>query len=132
MNHEFFFLHRCIRGHLKDKAVILVTHQLHFLKTVDEIIVLRNGKIVEKGTYDKLMSNTNGRLCMLLEERRDQSNDCEPKAYCEDSSAVPTATKIRRNESGLHRSIKLEEESGNGDISRYEFVLQIMELDNIR
>ena len=112
--------------------MILVTHQLHFLKTVDEIIVLRNGKIVEKGTYDKLMSNTNGRLCMLLEERRDQSNDCEPKGNCEDLSAVPTATKTRRNESGLHRTIKLEEESGNGEISRYEFVLQIMELDNIR
>ena len=124
MSYTFFFLHRCIRGHLKDKVVILVTHQLHFLKTVDEIIVLRNGKIAEKGKYDKLMSNTNGRLYMLLKERREQPDDGKPKAYCEDYSAVPSANQITRNEAGLSHSIKPEEESGNGDTSRYEFLPQ--------
>ena len=127
-----FFLHRCIRGHLKDKVVILVTHQLHFLKTVDEIIVLRNGKIVENGTYEKLMSNTKGRLCMLLEERREQSDDCNLKSYCKDSSAVPKATQITRSELRLNHSINSEEGNGNGDNSRYELVLQHTKLENIR
>ena len=64
----------CIRGSLKEKAVILVTHQLHFLKHVDKIIVLEKGEIVEFGTYSELMSNTSGRLYMLLEERKEQSD----------------------------------------------------------
>ena len=49
--------------------VILVTHQLHFLKNVDKIIVLRQGEIVEVGTYHELMTNTSGRLKMLLEDK---------------------------------------------------------------
>ena len=65
----YFFLTRCIRGHLKDKVVILVTHQLHFLKNVDKIIVLRQGEIVEVGTYHELMTKTSGRLKMLLEDK---------------------------------------------------------------
>ena len=64
----------CIRGALKEKAVILVTHQLHFLKNVDKIVVLHKGEMVEFGTYEELMLNTNGRLYMLLEERREQSD----------------------------------------------------------
>ena len=31
---------QCIRGYLREKAVLLVTHQLSFLDRVDEIIVL--------------------------------------------------------------------------------------------
>ena len=69
LNMYILFFTRCIRGHLKDKVVILVTHQLHFLKNVDKIIVLRQGEIVEVGTYHELMTNTSGRLKMLLEDK---------------------------------------------------------------
>ena len=41
----------CIRGFLKEKAVLLVTHQLSFLDRADEILVLEGGKAVFKGTY---------------------------------------------------------------------------------
>ena len=95
-NIVFSFLHRCIRGHLKDKVVILVTHQLHFLKNVDEIIVLSKGKIAERGTYEELMSNTNGRLCMLLEERREQSKAHSSKTNLKDTLTVSTAPEISR------------------------------------
>ena len=70
-----YFFTRCIRGHLKDKVVILVTHQLHFLKNVDKIIVLRQGEIVEVGTYHELMTNTSGRLKMLLEDKGTPSDN---------------------------------------------------------
>ncbi|XP_074152159.1 ATP-binding cassette sub-family C member 2 [Sminthopsis crassicaudata] len=44
-------------GLLKDKTRILVTHGIHFLPQVDEIVVLVNGAVVEKGTYSALLAN---------------------------------------------------------------------------
>ncbi|XP_068923158.1 ATP-binding cassette sub-family C member 2 [Petaurus breviceps papuanus] len=44
-------------GLLKDKTRLLVTHGIHFLPQVDEILVLANGTIVEKGSYKTLLAN---------------------------------------------------------------------------
>lgn len=44
----------CIRGALKDKTVLLVTHQVDFLHNADLILVLRDGKIVQSGKYEEL------------------------------------------------------------------------------
>ncbi|XP_057633187.1 ATP-binding cassette sub-family C member 2 [Chionomys nivalis] len=43
-------------GILKGKTRILVTHSIHFLPQVDEIIVLGNGTVLEKGSYQDLLS----------------------------------------------------------------------------
>ncbi|XP_038183156.1 ATP-binding cassette sub-family C member 2 [Arvicola amphibius] len=43
-------------GILKGKTRILVTHSIHFLPQVDEIIVLGNGTVLEKGSYRDLLS----------------------------------------------------------------------------
>ncbi|KAK9726300.1 hypothetical protein RND81_05G204600 [Saponaria officinalis] len=45
----------CVRGALRDKTVILVTHQVDFLHNVDLIMVMRDGKIVQAGKYDSLL-----------------------------------------------------------------------------
>ncbi|KAK5646963.1 hypothetical protein RI129_005427 [Pyrocoelia pectoralis] len=45
----------CITEFLRDKTVILVTHQLHFLKDVDEIFILGDGKVKAKGKFDELI-----------------------------------------------------------------------------
>ncbi|KAK3797649.1 hypothetical protein RRG08_054673 [Elysia crispata] len=47
---------RCIVDLLADKTVILVTHQLQYLKQVDRIVVLRDGCIHDVGTYTELKS----------------------------------------------------------------------------
>ena len=44
----------CIWGFLKYKCVVLVTHQVHLLKSVDKILVLEEGKIVERGSYSQI------------------------------------------------------------------------------
>ncbi|EGW14610.1 Canalicular multispecific organic anion transporter 1 [Cricetulus griseus] len=43
-------------GLLNGKTRILVTHSIHFLPQVDEIIVLGNGTVLEKGSYQNLLS----------------------------------------------------------------------------
>uniref|UniRef100_A0A0K2T7J4 ATP-binding cassette sub-family C member 4 n=1 Tax=Lepeophtheirus salmonis TaxID=72036 RepID=A0A0K2T7J4_LEPSM len=49
----------CIQKFLSDKTVILVTHQLQFLKNANNIILLNSdGEIEASGTYEKLMSQS--------------------------------------------------------------------------
>ncbi|XP_016117735.1 multidrug resistance-associated protein 4-like [Sinocyclocheilus grahami] len=45
---------RCICGILKEKPRILVTHQLQYLKAADQILVLKEGHMVARGTYSEL------------------------------------------------------------------------------
>ncbi|KAJ9083268.1 Multidrug resistance-associated protein 5 [Entomophthora muscae] len=47
----------CIQGLLKDKAVVFVTNQLHFLPHCDHIFVMKSGKCIEQGNYADLMAS---------------------------------------------------------------------------
>ncbi|XP_023273323.1 multidrug resistance-associated protein 5 [Seriola lalandi dorsalis] len=51
-NHIF---HNAIRKHLRHNTVIFVTHQLQYLVDCDDIILMREGSIVEQGNHDNLM-----------------------------------------------------------------------------
>ena len=41
----------------KNKTVIMIAHRLSSIKNVDEILVLKKGKIIEKGNHDELLKN---------------------------------------------------------------------------
>uniref|UniRef100_A0A674EH88 Cystic fibrosis transmembrane conductance regulator n=1 Tax=Salmo trutta TaxID=8032 RepID=A0A674EH88_SALTR len=45
---------QCICGILKNKPRILVTHQLQYLQSADQILVLKEGHMVARGTYSEL------------------------------------------------------------------------------
>uniref|UniRef100_A0A803NQQ9 ABC-type xenobiotic transporter n=1 Tax=Cannabis sativa TaxID=3483 RepID=A0A803NQQ9_CANSA len=47
---------KCVRGALKHKTIILVTHQVDFLHNVDLIMVMRDGMIVQSGRYKDLQA----------------------------------------------------------------------------
>jgi ATP-binding cassette subfamily C (CFTR/MRP) protein 4 len=44
----------CIRDYLRDKCVILVTHQIQFLHNVDKVLLLEQGNISTCPKFDKL------------------------------------------------------------------------------
>ena len=46
----------CIRGLLKSKLVVLVTHQIQYSSQASEIIILKKGKIEARGSYEQLKS----------------------------------------------------------------------------
>ncbi|XP_050545468.1 probable multidrug resistance-associated protein lethal(2)03659 [Daktulosphaira vitifoliae] len=48
---------KCIKGFLKEKTCILVTHQLQYLTRVDQILLLDDGKILAEGSYQKLQNS---------------------------------------------------------------------------
>lgn len=41
----------------KDKTVITIAHHLNTIKNANQIVVMDNGKIIEKGTHDKLINS---------------------------------------------------------------------------
>ncbi|KAF9207492.1 hypothetical protein BGZ49_000307 [Haplosporangium sp. Z 27] len=54
-------------GLLKNKTRLLVTHGIHHLEQVDQIIVLKDGEIPEQGHYDELMDAGKG-FYQLIDE----------------------------------------------------------------
>lgn len=47
---------KCITKYLKTKTVVLVTHQIQFIKQASKILVLKEGKQLAFGTYDELVN----------------------------------------------------------------------------
>ncbi|XP_026807743.1 multidrug resistance-associated protein 4-like [Rhopalosiphum maidis] len=48
---------KCIRGYLKEKACILITHQVHYLSEVDHIVLMDNGNIIIEGSYQDIQAS---------------------------------------------------------------------------
>ncbi|ENN78464.1 hypothetical protein YQE_05102, partial [Dendroctonus ponderosae] len=67
----------CITGYLKNKCVILVTHQLQYLKNVQKIYLFGHGKIDRSGTYEQLQ-NAGTEFTQLLNDLKDIIDDEEP------------------------------------------------------
>ncbi|XP_014446420.1 multidrug resistance-associated protein 4 [Tupaia chinensis] len=47
----------CICQTLHDKITILVTHQLQYLKAASQILILKDGEMVQKGTYTEFLKS---------------------------------------------------------------------------
>ena len=64
---------RCIKEFLDGRIRILVTHQLHFLKRTDKIVVLRNGSVVCQGSYSFIKKDEQV-SCYFLSQAKQELN----------------------------------------------------------
>ncbi|XP_075985083.1 ATP-binding cassette sub-family C member 4-like [Anticarsia gemmatalis] len=64
----------CISGYLRHTTRVLVTHQLHYLKAADYIVIMNNGIVEAKGTYDELQT-TGKDFAKLLSSSHDENED---------------------------------------------------------
>lgn len=88
-NHIF---ERCIKDYLKAKTVVLVTHQLQFIKRADRILIMRDGEMVALGSYDELIQSSHDFLAFL--------NDTEKKEQERKSSlSKQKSLSIKRDDS---------------------------------
>ncbi|CAJ1049980.1 multidrug resistance-associated protein 9-like [Xyrichtys novacula] len=61
----------CIRKQLLGKTVILVTHQLQYMESCDEVLVLKEGTVLEKGSHLDLME-AEGHYAELINKHQTQ------------------------------------------------------------
>jgi len=54
------FIQDSLNELMKNKTVIVIAHRLSTIKKVDRIVVIKNKKIVEDGTHEKLIKKENG------------------------------------------------------------------------
>ncbi|ORY52495.1 hypothetical protein BCR33DRAFT_779780 [Rhizoclosmatium globosum] len=99
---------------LKNQTRILVTHQLHFLSRADQVIVMRDGEIVEVGTYQKLWS------------KRRSRQETSPKAIQQVTAASKEAVKPEDPTASKAKNI-MTAETGTLD----SYFLRLYKFDNV-
>lgn len=60
-------IEKALQNIIKDKTVIAIAHRLSTLRSMDRIIVLENGKIIEEGPIDELLKNKSGTFYKLYQ-----------------------------------------------------------------
>ncbi|HRI33104.1 MAG TPA: ABC transporter ATP-binding protein [Saprospiraceae bacterium] len=59
-------IQHAIKRLITKRTSIIIAHRLSTIKHADQIISLQNGKIVEKGTHEELLTQTNGLYSRLI------------------------------------------------------------------
>ncbi|CAB1327868.1 unnamed protein product [Coregonus sp. 'balchen'] len=91
---------QCICGILKNKPRILVTHQLQYLQAADQILVLKEGHMVARGTYSELQRS--GVDFTSLLKRDEEEGPQAPGAETESRS--PRSRTLSQNSVVSHTS----------------------------
>nr|XP_043635509.1 ABC transporter C family member 8-like isoform X2 [Erigeron canadensis] len=74
----------CVMSCLESKTVILVTHQVEFLSSVDNILVMQDGQVTQSGSYkDLLMAGT--AFEQLVNAHKDAITGLEPTGNLDES-----------------------------------------------
>ncbi|XDA88144.1 hypothetical protein R6Z07M_017814 [Ovis aries] len=124
-------------GLLKGKTRILVTHSIHFLPQVDEIVVVGNGTILEKGSYSTLLANK-GLFAKNLKTFVKQTGPEDEATVNEDSEdddcgLVPSVEEISedvaslsmKRENDLHRTLSRRSRSSSRRLKSLKDSLKI-------
>lgn len=116
----------CVKKFLKDKLVILATHQLQHLSAVDRIIVLDEGRVEGCGTLDYLQNLGLDFAKMLPHQENGIGDDIEPNATskadigCEKAFATKensdTIPPLKKSADNVQQS-KNEEKRAEGSIN---------------
>ncbi|XP_015928465.1 ATP-binding cassette sub-family C member 12 [Parasteatoda tepidariorum] len=123
----------CIKGALKGKSILLVTHQMQYLQECDSIIFMRDGTIMEQGTHTELMAKDSEYASLiqmlskddeyridLSEENKSSVTDEESRSPSHSRMNSPTLSSVSDlNDSDLCCDGQLTEEEkiASGNIS---------------
>ncbi|KAF5283719.1 hypothetical protein FQR65_LT13754 [Abscondita terminalis] len=110
----------CIKGYLKNKTVVLVTHQLQYLKDVDYLVILDDGVLLSQGSPEELQKMGINFVQFLNKEYVDV-----------DDHEITLPVKTVRNEH--QRSIapcKVKEEKSKGSLSKSVYLSYLRSSSN--
>ena len=75
-----FMMTETLLKYCKDKTRVLVTHALYYLKYVDKVLIMEDGRVVEQGSYEKLKNSARFReiySAMMKDEKRKRSGSVD-------------------------------------------------------
>lgn len=106
------------RGQLAQNGTrVLVTHQVHFLKEADLVVIVENGRITRQGTYNEL-ANSDLDFAKLLQKPEEQEDDVyeeeiegdtyeeEDIPYIDGVISANGYKPLRRKSSSTHKSVR--------------------------
>ncbi|KAG0378549.1 hypothetical protein BGX24_003529 [Mortierella sp. AD032] len=99
------------QGLLKDKTRVLVTHGIHHLDHVDQIVVLKDGAISETGAYQQLM-DARGAFYQLI---KDFSVTKKSKKSKHQRELTAVETTAEEGDVDSERNTIVEDEDGDDD-----------------
>ncbi|XP_024407272.2 ATP-binding cassette sub-family C member 11 [Desmodus rotundus] len=114
----------CIKKTLRGKTVLLVTHQLQYLKFCDQIILMKDGKISEKGVHHELVQKK-GQYAHLIqkmhgEDTQDAFQDTAKTAAEHQVQGPAQATsqeKPQSDSAGLESQLTTKEKIEEGSLT---------------
>eukprot|EP00731_Ephydatia_muelleri_P022369 Em0014g960a len=99
---------RCICGLLKDRLVVLVTHQLQFAEQANNILALNDGKMVAYGNIQHLRANRVNSEKLLEFKKDDQSNGKSGTDEKSGNSNTVRKATANKSEERSHGNIKAQ------------------------
>ncbi|XP_045113643.1 multidrug resistance-associated protein 1-like isoform X2 [Portunus trituberculatus] len=96
-------------GLLKDKTRVLVTHAVTFLPQVDEVVVVADGQVAERGTYTSLLTSEGSFAKFMLQhikELDEEEADTEMEVLHDQLESVDSNMKLYRQLSNTRQSLK--------------------------
>lgn len=104
-----------IRGFLSDKLVVLVTHQIHFLSTLNSVYLMKNNKFIGSGSLETLRTEFSDEFITLqtldTEEKddvdleKDRVPESPPPSPLEKDRVAPNDTEMETNCLTIEKSI---------------------------
>ncbi|CAJ1950915.1 unnamed protein product [Sphenostylis stenocarpa] len=128
--------HDCVMTALREKTVILVTHQVEFLSEVDTILVMEDGKVTQSGSYEDLQSTGTAfeqlvsahKAALTGLDRKNENNsyyDIEAMVHPEESQSFNLtknqSEQVISSKGQLGPQLTQEEEKEIGDIGWKQF-----------
>ncbi|XP_051154775.1 ATP-binding cassette sub-family C member 4-like [Leptopilina boulardi] len=97
---------KCICKYLKGKTRILVTHQLQFINSADNVYILNNGSVQISGTFQELKKSELDFLSVLqaTEEEEKEKDDNKEMSIINDTIAEDITSEEEREEIAEHRT----------------------------
>ncbi|KAI8614494.1 P-loop containing nucleoside triphosphate hydrolase protein [Chytriomyces sp. MP71] len=116
----------CINGFLRDKARVLVTHQLQYVTSADSVVLLENGSIMAQGSYE-IVQKTETSFSKIMADffTRDAFADAEIHEEEDVGASTDTLKALVRKEQVLKSqgtgpaqpTVFIKEEAAKGSVS---------------
>ncbi|XP_008418789.1 multidrug resistance-associated protein 5 [Poecilia reticulata] len=114
---------RAIRGAAKGKTVLFVTHQLQYLPECDDVILMKDGQIVEHGNHAQLMSKERDYATLFnsLQQENVVKENLKNKLTTEEVKTADAAAEVAKVEPKVERKsgerLMKAEEKGSGAVA---------------